>query len=82
MENDLSVIRISWAGSLFLDHTTLARRIQTIPQGWLGMILIETVTLCVAEAGSTTGPARGQTAAAWRPPDTRPSRDPSEGRRI
>ena len=56
MESDLSVIKIPWAGEPVPDHTTLARHLQTISQDWLDTILTKTATLCVAEAGSATGP--------------------------
>ena len=56
MESDLSVIKRPWAGEPVPDHTTLARHLQTISQDWLDTILTKTATLCVAEAGSGTGP--------------------------
>ena len=56
MESDLSVIKIPWASEPVPDHTTLARHLQTISQDWLDTILTKTATLCVAEAGSATGP--------------------------
>ena len=56
MESDLSVIKIPWVGEPVPDHTTLARHLQTISQDWLDTILTKTATLCVAEAGSATGP--------------------------
>ena len=56
IESDLSVIKIPWTGEPVPDHTTLTRRLQTIPQEWLDTILAKTATLCVAEAGSATGP--------------------------
>ena len=34
----------------------MARHLQTISQDWLDTILTKTATLCVAEAGSATGP--------------------------
>ena len=56
MESDLSVIKILWTGKPIPDHITLARHLQTIPHEWLDTILAKTATLCVAEAGSATGP--------------------------
>lgn len=56
IESDLSVIKIPWTGEPVPDHATLTRRLQTIPQEWLDTILAKTATLCVAEAGSATGP--------------------------
>ena len=57
MESDLSVIKLSWRNDEPVpDHTTISRHLQTIPYSWLTWMLAETAKLCMAAAGSATGP--------------------------
>ncbi len=57
MESDLSVIKIPrWTSESIPDHTTIARRLQTIPYGWLTAMLARTAKMCMTEAGGATGP--------------------------